>query len=162
MLCGLLSDTHNNPDTLKRALNRFREQSIDIILHAGDVTNQQTLQLLSGFDVWIAQGNMDRDPSLRSCARTLFGPGRFRSIHKIELDHISFALLHSDLHPEWVSIVQSGLYRYVIYGHTHKPDDTLIGTTRIINPGSLSNSRYKTPTCAYLNTTTNVLTWVKL
>ncbi len=162
MLCGLISDTHNNQRNLKKALNRFREQGIDYVLHAGDVTNLQTLQLLDGFDAWIAKGNMDRDAELRRCARNLFGPGRFRSIHKIELEHTKIALMHSDLHPQWASVIQSGIYRYVIYGHTHVAKDTISGSTRIINPGSLSATRYKAPTCAILDTTTDTLTWVKL
>ncbi len=105
---------------------------------------------------------MDRDPGLRSCARSLFGPGRFNSLHKIELMHTAIALMHSDLHPEWQTIVESGYYRYVIYGHTHHPKDTLIGNTRIINPGSLSTARYNIPICACLDITTDRLTWLRI
>ena len=162
MLCGLLSDTHNNKKNLQFALTRFSQQGVEVILHAGDVTSVQTLQLLKDYNVWIAQGNMDRDPGLRMHARKLFGPGHFQSIHKLELAQTQIALLHSDLHPDWTSIIDSGSYDYVIYGHTHIANDITIGTTRIINPGPLSGTRYKAPSCAILDLTTDNLTWIRI
>jgi putative phosphoesterase len=162
MLCGLIADTHNNQTNLKTAIKHFQEKGVETILHAGDITSVQTLRLLTGFDVWIAQGNMDRDPGLKTQARSLFGPGHFQPVLTIELAHTMVALLHSDLSPEYTNIVSSGFYRYVIYGHTHVPEDKTIGNTRIINPGSLSGARYTSPTCALLDLLTDTLTWLKL
>ena len=162
MLCGLLADTHNNQTHLEKALERFSQQRVKVILHAGDITSVQTLQLLEGYDVWVAKGNMDRDPGLGMHARRLFGPGRFRSLHKITFEDARIALLHSHLHPEWSPIIDSELYDYVVYGHTHIAKDVKLGKTRIINPGPLSGTGYKTSSCAILNLTTDTLTWLQI
>lgn len=162
MLCGLLSDTHNNHQNLTSALQRFRNLGVERLLHAGDVTSVETLKLMEGFTVWIAQGNMDRDPLLRTQARLLFGPGCLRQVHKLSITGINIALLHSSLTDEWSTLVTSGLYQYIIYGHTHIASDKMIGKTRIINPGSLSGTRFKTPTCAILDTETDTLTWIRI
>jgi putative phosphoesterase len=162
MLCGLLSDTHNNHTNIKTALSRFHSQGVETILHAGDVTSVQTLQLFEGFDLWIAAGNMDKDPGLKSCARSMFGPGRFLNVHKIALANASFYLVHSELHPEWEPALQSGIYRYAVCGHTHAAKDVMIGNTRVINPGSLAGTRYKQPVCAILNLKDDVLQWIRL
>ena len=162
MLCGLLSDTHNNKENVKRALKRFRQTKVEVILHAGDVTSTQTLDLMADFDVWIAQGNMDRDPGLRARSRRLFGPGRFHPLHKLELAQTKIALVHSDLHDDWSNLVHSGDYQYIIFGHTHIAKDTRIGVTRIINPGSLSGTRYKSPSCAVLDISQDTLIWINI
>lgn len=160
MLCGLLSDTHNNHQHLETALQRFRNLGVSSLLHAGDVTTAATLHMMEGFHVWIAQGNMDRDPGLRSQARALFGPGSFRDVHKLTFGDTRMALLHSDLHPEWTDLLTSGLYDFIIYGHTHNASDKTVGKTRIINPGSLSGTRFKQPSCAVLDTETDLLIWI--
>ena len=162
MLCGLLSDTHNNLTNLKKVLERFSQHGVEHILHAGDVTSVQTLQLFKGYNVWIAQGNMDRDPGFKMRARAIFGPGRYLSIHRLELAQSHIALMHSNLHPDWQSSINSGLYRYVIYGHTHIAQDITKGKTRIINPGSLAGTRYKSPSCGILNLATDDLTWIRI
>jgi putative phosphoesterase len=162
MLCGLFADSHNNKTNIQKALTRFSQEGVVVILHAGDITSVQTLQLLQGYDVWIAQGNMDRDPGLRMQSRLLFGPGRFLPLHKIRLQNKHIALLHSDLHPEWSTLVNSGLYDYIVIGHTHTTNDVMFGNTRIINPGSLAGTRFKAPSCAILDILTDTLTWVSL
>ena len=39
---------------------------------------------------------------------------------------------------------KSGEFDYVFYGHTLRRSDTLIGKTRVINPGALGGPRYQT------------------
>jgi len=162
MHIGLISDTHNDQQTTKAALNRFRQAHITTLLHAGDVTNVKTLRLFEGFDLWIARGNIDHDPNLLKVANELFGPGRLAKVHKLTFDGIRIALTHGDSWQRLTALTRDKSNNYVIHGHTHAPRDEHVRTvcgvsTRIINPGAIGNPRWKCPTCAILDLTTDTL-----
>lgn len=163
MRIGLISDTHNEQSRLRRALEYLRLESVDTVLHAGDVATSQVLRLLDGFDTWVARGNMDRDPMLFQVSQELFGPGRYRSSHTLYLDGINLALIHSvdsDTARVWMA---SDSFDYVIHGHTHRPRDERIGHTRIINPGALSMPRGSSePSFAVLDLATGDLQYIKV
>jgi len=158
MRIGLISDTHNEHQRVKQALERFRQQQITIVFHAGDVTDAATLQLFVGFDVWLAKGNMDRDLRLRRTAQELFGPGRMAAVHHLSVAGAAVALLHGDDSAILDSLIRSETYAFVIHGHTHIPQDESVGSTRVINPGAL----VRIPTCATLDLETGDLIWLEL
>jgi uncharacterized protein len=141
MRVGLVSDTHNDRDRLRPALEWLRLESIETVLHAGDVASGQILRLFAGFDLWLARGNMDHDPLLFSVSHELFGAGHYRNSHTLNLNGATVALVHSadsDTARAWIA---SEAYDYVVHGHTHQPRDERVGRTRIINPGALTHPR---------------------
>lgn len=162
MRIGLLSDTHNDYSRIRTALGHFRGGQIHTLLHAGDVTTLGALRLMAGFDLWLARGNMDRDPQLPAEVQTHFGPGRLASLHILTLDGRRVALTHGDSWQQLESLVHSGDYAYVFHGHTHVPQDERIGHTRVINPGAVGNHRWRSPTCAILDLQTEDLTLIEL
>lgn len=162
MRIGLLADTHNDRYRLKIALEYFRTAQITTLLHAGDVTTIATLKLLSDFQVWIAQGNLDRDPELFSLAQQLFGEQRLLPLHKLTLNKVNIALIHGDNWPQLERLLRSGNYDYLVSGHTHTPQDEKIGSTRMINPGAVGNTRWTPPSCAILDLSNGDLEWLKL
>ncbi len=162
MRIGLLSDTHDQRERLTRALERFRLEQITTVLHAGDVTKAATLRLLAGFDVWLARGNMDRDPLLLRTAVTLFGTGRMAKVQRISLDNKRLALLHGDDVETLTLLIRSGQFDYVIHGHTHIARDEQHNKTRILNPGALGHVHARLPSCAILDLGTGDLTWIRL
>lgn len=157
MRIGLLADTHNNLHTVDVAAQRFREEGVVTLLHAGDVTGPQVLHALRSFDLWIAWGNMDRDPSLQPAAAALFPAGRLAYTHSLTLAGRALALLHGDDAERLQTLIRSGEYDYVIHGHTHAFCDQRIGTTRVINPGALGSTRWHAPTFAILDLATGEL-----
>jgi len=162
MLIGLVSDTHNDQQHIKVAVARLRGLGVTKVLHAGDVTTGRSLRLFKYFDVWIAQGNMDRDPALRAAARELFGPNRLSASHTLDLDGTTIALIHNGQSTAALDLIRSGDCRYVIHGHSHRTRDSRVGDTRVINPGALGNTRWQRPTLAALDLTTSDLTWIEL
>lgn len=162
MRIGLISDTHNNQQTTEAALAQFRSEQIETVLHAGDVTNVPTLKCLAGFDVWIARGNVDHDPHLLTAARELFGPGRLVNVHTLTFNGAHIALTHGNSWQRLTTLIRDTTYQYVIHGHTHAPNDEMIGTVRVINPGALGNSRWRCATCAILDLATGDLQWIEL
>ncbi len=141
---------------------RFQQAQVHTIFHAGDVTGAPTLQLLAGFEVWIARGNMDVDPRLASAVTQTFGEGRLAQVHDINLDGVRIALLHGESWTRLETLIRAAMYDYVIHGHTHVPALKAVGPTHIINPGALGNSRWYCPTCAILDLSTGDVQWIEL
>ncbi|MGC9349262.1 MAG: metallophosphoesterase family protein [Anaerolineae bacterium] len=162
MRIGLISDTHNHQRNIKRALSRLRAEDVTTVLHAGDITSTQTLRLFSGFDLWIARGNMDHDPGLVPVSNELFGSGRLRSVHKLSLNGARVAMTHSGTTKTWRDLIESQDYDYVIYGHSHRPENDRVGSTRVLNPGALNNVRWRVPTFAILDLEADDVTLVEL
>ena len=64
MKIGIVSDTHDNLNNLAAAVEVLRAEDVSSILHCGDLCGSDVIRALDGFDVWIAQGNMDRHVGL--------------------------------------------------------------------------------------------------
>ncbi len=162
MQIGLISDTHNNEQTLGMAVARFREAQVQTVLHAGDVTSAFTLALLDGFEVWIARGNMDHEPQLPLAVAERFGAARLARVHELSFNGARIALIHGDSWARLEALIRAATYDYVIHGHTHVPTDETIGKTRVINPGALGHSRWRCATCAIVDLATGNLQWIEL
>lgn len=162
MRVGLISDTHDHLPRLQAALAHFRREEIYTLLHAGDLTSPGTLTLLCGFDLWVARGNMDGDPTLPTLAEALFGPGRLAEGHYLTLDGKTLALLHGHRQEQLDELIRSGRYTYIIHGHTHAPRDERRGPTRVINPGAIGGMPRRPPSYAILDLGSDDLTWYEL
>jgi uncharacterized protein len=163
MRIGIVSDTHNDRNRVRRALEWLRLESITTLLHAGDVSNGQILRLFAGFDLWLARGNMDQDPLLFQVSHELFGAGHYRNSHTLSLNGATVALVHSADSNTARGWIAAGTFDYVVHGHTHRPRDERIGQTRIINPGSLAQPRGPfAPSFCTLDLTTGDLRRVEL
>ena len=127
MKVGLISDTHNllRPDVLKALMG------VDAILHAGDISGQAVLdQLQTIAPVYAVRGNADKEWA-----------EEVPTFLDFELNGLHIYMTHrkkdlpADLDP----------YDLVMVGHSHTYADTLIGKTRIINPGSCGPRRFHQP-----------------
>ena len=127
MKVGLISDTHNllRPDVLKALMG------VDAILHAGDISGQAVLdQLQTIAPVYAVRGNADKEWAEEV---PTFLDFELKGLH-IYITHKKKDL-PADLDP----------YDLVMVGHSHTYADTLIGKTRIINPGSCGPRRFHQP-----------------
>jgi putative phosphoesterase len=151
---GLISDTHDNLGNLRAAFTILQAEGVTRILHCGDVCKPDTARALSrlftgdegrpdqnGYDIWIAQGNMDRHLELDRAIHEAFGPGRLAWLHRLTLNGCPVAMLHGDNGEVLRGLIAAGKYAYVFHGHTHRRRDQTIGRTRVINPGALGGLR---------------------
>jgi hypothetical protein len=162
MRLALISDTHNHFDHVQRAVEYLHATHIDIVLHAGDVTSSQTLELFTEFNVWIAQGNMDNEKDLAGLSTTLFGEGRFAPMHDLEFNGCKVALLHGHDRQLLDGLIYAKHYDYVIRGHTHAPGDRCVQTTRVLNPGAVGNTGWRTSSFGILDLHSGELDYVRL
>ncbi len=140
MKIGIISDTHNNLDITRRALELFREQGAGLVVHAGDLTSPKMLELFRGFDCRFVLGNGDIDVEELNRAAGVLGFGCIEEYCEFEADGKRFILFHGNNVPMFRDAVASGKYDYIIKGHTHFFENYTSGRTRIINPGSLYSS----------------------
>jgi putative phosphoesterase len=162
MKIGILSDTHDELDRLEKALTFLRDEKVTTLLHCGDLCGPDIIQMMSGFDVRIARGNMDRLPELKMMAQIILGNGRLTSVHQFTLDGYAAAMLHGNDSNRLKSMINSGEYAYVFHGHTHRRRDQMIGRTRVINPGALGGTRWQQRSFCILELTTGEARFVRL
>ncbi len=128
---GILSDTHGfiHPNIVK-LMNKC-----DIIIHAGDIIDEKTLQALKPKQKLIAiQGNNDTHIThLNLIEKLSFSSGNIIIEHGHKHGH------HQPSHNSLRAAYPNS--KIIIYGHTHKQVIDKIKTPWIINPGAAGKIR---------------------
>ena len=138
MLIGLMSDTHNDVDLIKRAIEIFKERNIKTLVHAGDITSFRMLDYLKDFDCYIVLGNGDEIDREDINARAAYHNLRpVESCIEFECSGKIFLVFHGHNVPQYRAAVASGKYNYIIKGHTHYFENYISNDCRIINPGAV-------------------------
>lgn len=140
MKIGIISDTHNTLDLTKKAIEIFKENHVELIVHAGDLTSPRMLELFREFPCKIVLGNGDIDvEEICSLCRDMdFGDIGDKCI--FEAGGKRIIAFHGDNVEMFRKAVVSGEYDYIIKGHTHYFENYISNNTRVINPGSLYGS----------------------
>jgi hypothetical protein len=140
MQIGILSDTHDNHRSVRRAIEIFNERDTECVLHAGDMTGAGTASLfaqLRSRRFVVVTGNCDADRvALRQAVET-FGGEVYESSFDGQVGDKAVYMAHI---PHSVKrAIDSQSYDLVVYGHTHQQDTHRVGKTLIVNPGSARN-----------------------
>ncbi len=153
MIFAIISDTHDNIENLKKIIDFLNKEKINLILHCGDICNQETIdeaQKKFKGEIYFVRGNGDYDLDII--------PERM----EIVLGGKRVAWVH---YPDKAkALAESGNYDLVFYGHTHRPWEETISNPsinsgrpcRLVNPGELAGQRYK-PCFAVYDTETEKL-----
>ncbi len=145
MQIGIISDTHDNMDQIKKAVEFFNSRKVEHVLHAGDFTSPFTFRLLKDLACEFTgiYGNNDGDQLLLQ----KMSDGRiFNQPHTFELAGKKIIMIHEHLIKE--ALADSGHFDIVVYGHTHVPEVKKSGRTLIINPGEAGSWLYGKSTVA--------------
>jgi putative phosphoesterase len=130
MTIGVISDTHslNIPPAV---IERFR--SVDLIIHAGDICDLQTLKLLKKTAPTKAvQGNMDE-----VCVKQVLP---LKEV--ITCGSLKIGVTHGHVGPNRealknaISAFKDDKMDLVIFGHSHQAVNERVGDTVYFNPGS--------------------------
>jgi putative phosphoesterase len=153
MLLGILSDTHDRVARTAAALTMLRDAGAEAIVHCGDFTSPQIVELLAellaGSPSYVVFGNNDsgRLRELEQAAANVgamsLGPGDI-----VTLAGRTIAITHGHLAAETRRLLALEP-DYLLTGHSHRRHDLREGRTRRINPGALHRTR--TFTVALLN-----------
>lgn len=138
MLIGIMADTHNDIEAMKKAISIFHERNIKILIHAGDITSPKMLEYLKGFDCYIVLGNGDLiDSEEIDMKAQELGMRSVDESVEFECDGKKFIVFHGNKVPVYREAVASGKYNYIIKGHTHNFENYVSNGSRIINPGAV-------------------------
>ena len=162
MKIGVISDTHDDLQSLEKALEILEAEGVTKILHCGDVCGPHLIRALMGFDVWISQGNMDRHLGLAQAVEATLGRGRLAWFQRPTLDGYPLAMVHGDNEEALANLVTCGQYAYVFHGHSHRRRDQTVGRTRAINPGALGGRRWQSRSFCILDLATGRVRFVEI
>jgi len=172
---GLLSDSHGQAATTRRAVHVLLEQRAELLVHLGDVGTVEVIDALlatgpdgKAVESHLVFGNTDWDAAAL---------GRYAAEVGIIVDHPTGRLSlggsgggggggdegGSELvfcHGHEPAVTRAALAEgvaYLCHGHTHVASDEREGQTRVINPGALFRARRYT--VALLETESDTLTF---
>ena len=136
MKIGIISDTHDHEDHVRRAIEVFAEHKVATVLHAGDIVSPFTAKVFA--EVAPAKfiavfGNNDGERIGLKNAIEGFGgeihADAFKGIvggKSVYMTHVPSCL---------AEVVKSQMHDLVIYGHTHAADVRQMNRTLVVNPG---------------------------
>lgn len=132
MRIGVISDTHGSVYAIENAIKAAR--TVDAWIHLGDYYRDANLLGNTGVQVYAVKGNCDLTEDAPAEA-------------VIEMGEIRIFIAHGHTYQ-----VKSTLKRLAnraeelycgaaLYGHTHRPAYEMIGSLKLLNPGSPSQPR---------------------
>ncbi len=132
MKIGIISDSHDNIEAIKLAVDLLNKENVDLTIHLGDIVSPFC------FDYF----NKLKSPFLgvfgNNDGEVLFleqkSEGKlYKPPYEVELDGKEFVLMHEPFGIDKIA----NEYDYVLYGHLHKIDIRKTKRGYIINPGEL-------------------------
>jgi len=150
VLIGVISDTHDNRDKSRKAVEIFNQKGVDLVLHAGDFISPFNCKDFSPLKAKFIGvfGNNDGD---QIALKEKFAPiGKiFSEAHRFEYLGKRFILMHQPILVE--PLARSREFDVIVYGHTHSVDLRRIEGTLLLNPGECGGWLHGRSTVAVLN-----------
>lgn len=140
MILGVLADSHDHVERLKRAVERLAAARVEAVLHAGDFVAPFALKPLAelGCPVYAVLGNNDGERvGLQRTFEALFAaPSTLQpNLLTAELGGRRIAMSH---YPEVAEpLAAGGRFDLVVFGHTHESRLERVGETVLLNPGEV-------------------------
>ena len=136
MKIGIISDTHDCMDKIKKAVKIFKDSKVTFVLHAGDYVSPEAVRSFQGVKLIGVLGNNDTDKSGLTLAFNEIGGELKGELYEFKEDGLKFAVYHGTSCQQKESLIHSRKYDVVICGHTHQLQKLNIGNTMVINPGT--------------------------
>lgn len=145
MKIGVISDTHDNVQNLKKAIDLFNKEETEFVFHCGDWVSPFMPDFCSELKCKIISvlGNNEGDIYRflqRSKARN-WNIELHNKTAELNINEIKMIVYHGDDFKLLNGLIDSQNYDVVFSGHTHKALIEKKGKTLHINPGSISGIR---------------------
>lgn len=155
-MLGIIADTHDRLPFIDRAVHLLNEEEVELVLHAGDYVSPFVASRFKPLKAKMIGvfGNNDAERELLRKNFEEIGiqiRGRFA---EIKIDGLKIALLHGEETDLLESLVATGSYDVIVYGHTHQAETRKEGDTLVINPGEVCGYLSEQATIAFLKTET--------
>ncbi|NLK66600.1 MAG: YfcE family phosphodiesterase [Campylobacteraceae bacterium] len=124
---GLISDSHQRSDVTRSAVDYLLKKEIDLLLHAGDIMEFETLECMKNSSVPYVAVLGNHDTHLREFMSEF---ELFSEPHHFEFEGFNFKLMH---HPFYLNSSSD----IIIYGHTHRFVAKFYENSLYINSGEI-------------------------
>lgn len=153
MKIGIFADTHDHLDNIRRAVDRFNAEQVELVLFAGDLVSTfcvPTLRSLKARIVACYGDNEGNKVGLQSGFK-LVGQLSEPPVFLTTDDGTRFVITHMKRQLRGIEAD----YDIAVFGHTHKPRIDYDERGRLlINPGETSGWTFGRPTIVLLETST--------
>ncbi len=141
-MIGIMGDSHDNVEAIRKAVEFFNQQGADLVIHTGDIVSPFAIGHLKGlkgeFKAVFGNNEGDRPNVIK---RVEEAGGEIAEVLEFEYDEKKLVVYHGQNPGLLDSLVKSRKYDIVVTGHTHTPEVTMDDNTLVVNPGE---------TCGYL------------
>ena len=153
MIIGIISDTHDNLTYIKKAIQRLKEEHVQLVLHAGDYIAAFTAKPYVELKVPMIGvfGNNCAETELLKKVYAEVGCDIRGYFAEVEVDGLKIALFHGHRKKD-IDKAYSGDYDVIIRGHTHHSSIGMDNGVLVINPGEVCGYVYGTNSIAFLDT----------
>ncbi|MEO1529537.1 MAG: metallophosphoesterase family protein [Planctomycetota bacterium] len=160
MKIGILSDTHDQVARTQVAIDRLRALGVQAVVHCGDLTSAEIVEVCSSLPFYFVFGNHDADMAhLLTEAAERFGANCLKWGGEIELAGKRIAIAHGHFPKDFRPLLALKP-DYFLFGHSHQTHDSMDGDLRRINPGALH--RATEFTVATLDLTTDTVAFITI
>jgi putative phosphoesterase len=136
MKIGIMSDSHDHFENIKKGIAKFRDKKVDYIIHLGDFVNPGSIKLFQGIKFVGIFGNNDGDKFRLISAFSEIGGEIKGDFYEFEEDAVKFACYHGTELQIKDSLINCQKYDIVLFGHTHRCLNITVGKTIALNPGT--------------------------
>ena len=145
MKIGIISDTHSKVKKAKKAIDMLLANGVEFIIHAGDIVEVETLELLKncGKKYVAVYGNND--------AHLVQYHSKYNLVqepHYFKLANTKFKLMH-------LPFYMSPDAEVIIFGHTHEFSAEMNAHTLFLNSGEICARSKPISECAMLEISNN-------
>jgi len=139
-LIGIISDSHDNMNAIRKAVEFFNEKRVKAVLHAGDLVSPFTARAFKELEpkLYFVFGNNDGDKVTLTKRFEEIGATSCGNFGDLTIDGLHIALLHGTNEALVKALAKSGEFDVVIRGHTHDPGVKIVEGVPVINPGESS------------------------
>ena len=135
MKIGIMSDSHDHLDNIKKAVQIFNMENVDIVVHCGDFVAPFAIKPLRDLTmkVFACYGNNDGEKVMLQKIFQEFGIEIHQRNQAVKYNGKNILLMHEPDFPDIYA--ESGEFDLICYGHTHHPDIHKLNDIYIVNPG---------------------------
>ena len=139
-MIGIISDSHDNMNAIRKAVEFFNEKKVIAVLHAGDIISPFTVRAFKELEpkLYFVFGNNDGDKVTLTKWFEEIGAISCGNFGDLTIDGLHIALLHGTDEVLVKALAKSGEFDVVVRGHTHDPGVKIIEGVPVINPGESS------------------------
>lgn len=135
---GIISDSHDHLDNMKKAVRLFNEQKVSHVFHAGDIISPFVAPMVFKelkSKLTCVFGNNDGERFGLKTQFTAIGAEISADQISIVINGKKIVLFHTIHINILESLIQSHKFDVIIYGHTHNMELKTVSNTLVINPG---------------------------